>query len=65
MNHWAIPRDIWRAMEEEKKAEKQMMQKQRQQKLDFKTVTGPSEFTRAGILQAVAKLIATNNQVSH
>jgi hypothetical protein len=65
MNHWAIPRDIWRAMEEEKEAEKRLTQKQRQQKLDFKTVTGPSEFTRAGILHAVAKLIATNNQVSH
>ena len=50
MNHWAIPCDIWKAMEEEKKAEKQMTQKQRKKKLDFKTVTGPSEFTRAGIL---------------
>jgi hypothetical protein len=52
-------------MEEEKEAEKQMTQEQRQQKLDFKIVTGPREFTRSGILQAVAKLIATNNQVSY
>lgn len=54
-------------MEEEKEAEKQgrLTQKQQQQKLDFKSVTGPREFTRAGILQAVAKLIATNNQVRH
>jgi len=67
INHWAIPRDIWKVMEEEKEAEKQgrLTQKQQQQKLDFKSVTGPREFTRAGILQAVAKLIATNNQVRH
>jgi hypothetical protein len=67
INHWAIPRDIWRLMEEEKVAEKRgrLTKKQQQQRLDFKSVTGPLEFTRAGILHAVAKLIATNNQVSH
>lgn len=53
-------------MEEEKEAEERgrMSNKARQQLLDFKKVTGPREFTRANILQAVAKLIATNNQVS-
>jgi hypothetical protein len=67
IHHWAIPRDIWRAMEEDKEAEKQgrLTKKQQQQQLSFQTVTGPREFTRAGVLHAVTKLIATNNQVSH
>jgi len=54
-------------MEEEKEAEKQgrLTQKQQQQQLSFQTVTGPREFTRASVLHAVTKLIATNNQVSH
>lgn len=66
VNHWAIPREIWNLMEEEKDAalRGRMMNKQRQQTLDFKTMTGPREFTREGTLQAVTKLIATNNQVS-
>jgi len=53
-------------MEEEKEAEEQgrMSNKEKQQLLDFKKVTGPHEFTRANVLQAVANLIATNNQVS-
>jgi hypothetical protein len=53
-------------MEEEKEAEKrgQLTQKQQQQQLSFQTVTGPHEFTRAAVLHAVTKLIATNNQVS-
>ena len=53
-------------MEEEKEAEiwGRTMKKQ-QQLLDFKTVMGPREFTREGVLHAVAKLIATNDQVSH
>ena len=67
MHHWAIPHDIWRVMEEEKEAGKQgqLTKKQQQQQLSFQTVTGPREFTRAGVLHAVTKLIATNNQVSH
>jgi len=62
LHHWAIPRDIWRVMEEEKEAEKQgrLTQEQQQKKLSFQTVTGPREFTRAGVLHAVTKLIATN-----
>ena len=52
-------------MQEDKRAEEQgqMTKKQRQQQLDFKTITGPCELTRSGTLQAVAKLIVTNNQV--
>ena len=65
-SHWAIPRDIWRIMEEEKEVEEQglISNKGKQQLLDFKTVTVLHEFTRANVLQAVANLIATNNQVS-
>jgi hydrogenase maturation factor len=53
-------------MEEEKEAEKKgrLTKKQEQQRLTFQTVTGPRDFTRGGVLNAVAKLIATNNQVS-
>jgi len=67
MSHWAIPRDIWKTMEEEKEAKQRgrLMKKQQQQLLDFKIVTGPREFTREAALHAVTKLIATNNQVSH
>ena len=67
MNHWAIPRDIWKVMEEEKEAEKQgrRTKKQQQQLLGFETTTGPREFTRGAVLNAITKLIATNNQVSH
>jgi len=53
-------------MEANKESEKQgqLTKKKQQQMLDFKIVTGPREFTRASVLQAVATLIATNNQVS-
>ena len=66
VNHWAIPWEIWKAMEAEKEEEKRgrTTKKKEQQTLDFKSVTGPREFTRAGVLNAVTKLIATNNQVS-
>jgi hypothetical protein len=55
MNHWATPPKIAKAKE---------AQRDGQQQLGFKTMTGPREFTRAGTLHAVANLIATNNQVS-
>jgi hypothetical protein len=66
MNHHAIPRQVWKKMEEEKDANKNggTNNKKIQQHLRFETVTGPREFTRPGILQAVTKLIATNNQVT-
>jgi hypothetical protein len=65
MSHWAIPRPIWKAMEEEKEEQERgrSTKKQMQQKLDFKTMTGPCEFTRSSVLHAVTKLIVTNNQV--
>jgi hypothetical protein len=66
INHWAIPWEIWKIMEEEKDVAKlgQRTQKKVQQILDFEAVTGPREFTREGVLHAVANLIVTNNQVS-
>jgi len=66
INHWAIPRPIWKAMEDQKEEERQgrTTKKNQQQKLRFETVKGPrAEFTRAGTLQAVTELVATNNQV--
>jgi hypothetical protein len=48
-----------------KVAEKQLMKKQEQQLLSFKTVTGLHEFTQANILQYVTEIVATNNQVSN
>jgi hypothetical protein len=64
MNHWAIPRPIWKALEDAKQAKKTGQSvKMEQQRLGFQTMTGPREFTREGTLDAVAKLIATNNQV--
>jgi hypothetical protein len=65
VNHWAIPREIWKEMEEEKEAKKRglLTKRQQQQQLVFEKVTGPRDFTRAGVLHAVAILIATNNQV--
>jgi len=67
INHWAIPRPIWGEMEKEKAAAVRgpLTKKQQQQQLDFPKVVGPQEFTRAGALHAVTKLIATNDQVSH
>ena len=67
MHHWAIPRTIWKDLEEEKEAEErgQLTKKQQQQRLDFKTATRPREFTRTGTLHAVTMLIATNYQVSY
>ena len=66
MNHWAIPRATWKVMEEEKEEAQRgrSTKKQMQQRLDFQTMTEPREFTRSGVLHAVAKLVATNDQVS-
>ena len=62
--HWAIPWPIWKAMEEEKEEQErgQSVKKQTQQKLDFKTMMGPCEFTRLGVFHAVVKLTVMNNQ---
>ena len=61
INHWAIPRAVLKNMEADKlDAENAEMA---QSKLGFKKVTVPREFTREGILEAVVKLIATDDQV--
>jgi DNA-binding LacI/PurR family transcriptional regulator len=64
VNHWAIPRHIYKEMQKEKE-EKRMSKKTEQQELTFQAIKAPcSEFTRAGTLHMVTKLIAVNNQVS-
>ncbi|RDB23358.1 putative AC transposase [Hypsizygus marmoreus] len=57
-NHWAIPRPIWKQMEEEKNAKKKKIQTT----LEFEILSSPKEFTRDGILQAVTELIAVDDQ---
>jgi hypothetical protein len=67
VNHWAIPREIWKIMEDEKEEAKRghSSKKAIQQELNFQVVKGPyTEFTRAGTLHEITKLIAVNNQVS-
>jgi hypothetical protein len=66
INHWAIPCDIWKVMEEENAAEKQgrRTKKQQQQLLCFETITGPCEFTRSAVLNAVTKLRQTTRLVT-
>ena len=63
LNHWAIPPNIVKATKAAEMAAQGV--EQGQQQLTFKPKIGPREFTRAGTLHAVAKLIATNNQVSY
>ncbi|GLB39419.1 hypothetical protein LshimejAT787_0605810 [Lyophyllum shimeji] len=58
VNHWAIPRDIWREMQAEKEAKAKLVQK----KIEFGVVSGPKEFTRDGILQSVTKFITVDDQ---
>ena len=66
ISHHAVPRHVLKMIEDEKQAMKngQKSNKKTQQQLQFGTVTGLHEFTRAGVLQSVTMLIATNNQVS-
>ena len=60
VNHWAIPRATLKNMEAGKLDAKK---DETQTKLGFGKMTVPREFTREGILEAVAKLIATDDQV--
>jgi hypothetical protein len=50
--------------DEKDEGRRNLTKKKQQQEIDFKTVTGPREFTRTGALHAVVKLIATNDQVN-
>src|SRR5271155_299478 len=62
INHWAIPRHVWRQMKADKTKQEPNDEPQ-QSTLGFEKVTGPREFTREGVLEAVTKLIATDDQV--
>jgi hypothetical protein len=61
-NHHAIPRDIVRA-----KAEERKQRKDGQQKLDgiVQKASQPAEFSREGILEAVAKFVVCDDQVGN
>src|SRR6266436_3015376 len=52
-NHYALPRDLWKKMQEEKKN----LKAKQQGNLDgtFKAIKGPVDFTREGVLHAVAR----------
>jgi hypothetical protein len=56
-----LPRELWKKLEEAKKNPKAMQQ----QKLDgaFKAIKAPAEFTREGVLHAVALFVACDDQV--
>ena len=58
-NHHAIPRDLLKQMEEEKSKGK------KQTKIDniLDKSTAPREFTREGVLHAVAQFVACDDQV--
>jgi hypothetical protein len=60
-NHYALPRDLWKKMQEEKKNPKA----KQQGNLDgtFKAIKGPVDFTREGVLDAVARFVACDDQV--
>jgi hypothetical protein len=62
MNDWAIPRALWKEMEEKKKLRLGAMT---QSKLDgqFESVSAPKVFTREGVLHAVARHIVCDDQV--
>jgi hypothetical protein len=60
-NHHAIPRSIWKEMQELKQAKTKT-----QASLDgmIERAQGPREFTREAVLHAVCQFIACNDQVS-
>jgi hypothetical protein len=60
-NHHALPRELWKELQEAKKNPKAMQQR----KLDgaFKAIKAPAEFTREGVLHAVARFVACDDQV--
>ncbi|RDB23356.1 Zinc finger BED domain-containing protein DAYSLEEPER [Hypsizygus marmoreus] len=61
LHHHAIPRNIWKAMEEREKEQKS---KRKQRKLDdvFTKEKGPHEFSREEALQTVTKFITCDDQ---
>jgi hypothetical protein len=61
-NHHALPQALWKEVQEAKTNPKAMQQG----KLDkaFKPAKCPLEFTQEGVLHAVARLVACDNQVT-
>ena len=59
-NHHAIPREILKQMEEEK------LKGKKQTKIDnmLEKLRAPHEFTREGVLHAVAQFVACDDQVA-
>ncbi|KAF8495282.1 hypothetical protein F5888DRAFT_1590632, partial [Russula emetica] len=59
-NHHALPQPLWKEIQEAKNNLKAMQQR----RLDraFETVKGPLEFTRKGVLHAVARFVACDDQ---
>jgi hypothetical protein len=60
-NHHALPRQLWKQLEEVKRNPKAKTQG----KLDgaFEKVVTPLEFTREGVIAAVGKFVACDDQV--
>jgi hypothetical protein len=62
LHHHAMPRNIWEALVNREKA-KDNEKKKGQQTLSLTKITGPKEFTRGGILHAVAQFVVCDDQV--
>jgi DNA-binding LacI/PurR family transcriptional regulator len=60
-NHHALPRQLWKELEDAKRNPKAMQQG----KLDgaFKAIKESAEFTREGVLHAVTRFVACDDQV--
>ena len=60
-NHHVLPWPLWKELQEAKKN----LKAAQQGKLDgaFKPIKGPAEFTREGVLHAVARFVACDDQV--
>ena len=61
-HHWAIPRPIWKKMQEEKKG----TMGERQGTLDelIRKPSGPQVFTRDNVLHSVTQFVAVDDQVN-
>jgi hypothetical protein len=65
VDHWAMPRKDWEAMQNKTKNPKTGGKGEQQGTLDgaFGKITGPQGFTRDGILHTVAQFVACDDQV--
>lgn len=60
-HHWAIPRLVWKEMEEARQGNKSSKQGTLAQLM--KTSTGPTTFTRENLLHMVTQFITVDDQV--